>query len=66
MKIAVIGSRSLTNVDISKYIPAQTTEIITGEAIGIDTLAEKIADDRKISKSVIRPEYNRIFNHLQM
>lgn len=59
MKVAVIGSRSLKNVDISKYIPKETTEIITGGAIGIDTLAEEVADKRKISKSVIRPEYEK-------
>ncbi len=59
MKVAIIGSRSLTNVDISSFIPKETTEIITGGAIGIDTLAEEIADKRKISKSVIRPEYEK-------
>lgn len=59
MKIAIIGSRSLINVEISRYIPGNVTEIISGGAIGIDTLAEKIADERRISKSIIRPEYDK-------
>ena len=57
MKMAIIGSRSLINIEISKYIPENVTEIISGGAIGIDTLAEKVADERRISKSIIRPEY---------
>ena len=59
MKVAIIGSRSLTNVEISKYIPENVTEIISGGAIGIDTLAEEVADKRRISKSIIRPEYDK-------
>lgn len=59
MKIAIIGSRSLINVEISKYIPENVTEIISGGAVGIDTLAEKVADERRISKSIIRPEYDK-------
>ena len=59
MKVAIIGSRSLINVEISKYIPESVTEIISGGAIGIDTLAEEVADKRKISKSIIHPEYDK-------
>lgn len=59
MKVAIVGSRSLINVEISKYIPENVTEIISGGAIGIDTLAEEVTDKRKISKSIIRPEYDK-------
>ena len=59
MKVAIIGSRSLVGVEISKYIPENVREIISGGAIGIDTLAEKVADERRISKSIIRPEYDK-------
>ena len=33
MKVAIIGSRSLINVEISKYIPKNVTEIISRGAI---------------------------------
>ncbi|MFA6731032.1 MAG: SLOG family protein [Eubacteriales bacterium] len=56
MKVAVIGSRGL-NIEISGYMPKGTTEIITGGAEGIDTLAERYADEKRISKHVIRPDY---------
>ena len=59
MKVAIIGSRNLINVEISKYIPENVTEIISGGAIGIDTLAEEVADKRRISKWIIRPEYDK-------
>ena len=36
MKIAVIGSRTLTVRNLEKYIPKDTTEIISGGANGID------------------------------
>lgn len=56
MKIAIIGSRKL-NMDISPYIPNNCTEIISGGAEGIDTLAEQYADKHKLSKHIIRPYY---------
>ncbi len=34
MKVAIIGSRGITNVDMKKYIPPNTTEIISGGARG--------------------------------
>ena len=49
MRVAIIGSRNLT-VDISKYIPDGTTESISGGAKGIDTLAEKYADEHNRSE----------------
>ena len=38
MKIAIIGSRSITDADIGKYLSAGD-EIVSGGATGIDTLA---------------------------
>ena len=59
MKVAIIGSRNLTNVEISKYIPENTAGIISGGARGIDTLAEAWADKNGISKIIIKPEYEK-------
>lgn len=56
MKVAVVGSRNL-NIDIKSFIPEDTTEIITGGATGIDTLAEKYANKNGIYVNVIKPKY---------
>ena len=59
MKVAIIGSRKLIDVEVSKYIPENVTEIISGGAKGIDTLAEEWADKNGIPKTIIKPEYER-------
>ena len=41
MKVAVIGSRGLTVNDLGKYLPPDTTEIVSGGAKGIDTCAAR-------------------------
>ena len=43
MKTAVVGSRGLSVEDMGKYIPRDTTEIVSGGAAGIDRCAEKYA-----------------------
>lgn len=57
MKIAVVGSRSIKNADISQYIPKEATEIITGGAVGVDKLAEREARLRGITLTVYKPDY---------
>ena len=57
MKVAVIGSRGIRNADLSKYIPEEAELIISGGAIGIDTLAEKYASERGIKTLVLKPNY---------
>ena len=39
MKVAVNGSRNLTVEDLGKYLPDETTEIVSGGARGIDICA---------------------------
>jgi hypothetical protein len=59
MKLLIVGSRCITNFDISPFIPKNTNLIITGGAEGIDRIAEEYADKMKISKLVLRPQYSR-------
>ena len=58
MKLLIVGSRSITDFDLSPYIPSDVDTIISGGANGIDTLAEKYADTHRISKHIIRPRYD--------
>lgn len=59
MKLLIVGSRGIKDFDLNKYIPEDTDLIISGGAKGVDSLAEKYADDRKISKLILRPNYKR-------
>ena len=59
MKILIAGSRSIESFDLEKYIPEGAELIISGGAKGVDTLAEQYADEHKISKLILRPDYKR-------
>lgn len=58
MKLLIVGSRSIANFDLSPYIPLDVETVISGGANGIDSLAEQYADSHRISKYIIRPQYN--------
>ena len=57
MKLLIAGSRGLDRFDLSGHVPPETEVIISGGAKGIDTVAEKYADDHGIEKLIIRPSY---------
>ena len=59
MKLLIVGSRNIKECDISVYIPENVNLIISGGAVGVDTLAEKYADDNNISKLILRPDYKK-------
>ena len=59
MKVAVIGSRGLTVNDLGKYLPKDTTEIVSGGAKGIDTCARDYALTHDIKLTEFLPEYNK-------
>lgn len=42
MKVAVIGSRNLQVDHLEKYLPEDTTEIVSGGARGIDACAKNM------------------------
>jgi len=58
MKLAIIGSRSIESIDFNEYIKEKPKYIISGGAVGIDTLAWKWAVENGIEIIVHRPNYN--------
>ncbi len=59
MKVAVIGSRSIMSYPLEEIIPADTTEIISGGARGVDSLAREYAQQHDIPLTEIHPDYAR-------
>ena len=57
MKVAVVGSRSLSDVKIDEYIPENTEEIVSGGAVGADNCAAEYARRRGIRLTVFLPQY---------
>lgn len=59
MKVAVIGSRGLSIKNLGDYLPSETTEIVSGGAVGVDTSAAEyaIAHDIKLTKFL--PDYKK-------
>lgn len=57
MRIAIIGSRSILKIDIERYIPNGICLLITGGAVGIDSIVENYANKKKIPKLVFKPDY---------
>lgn len=58
MKIAIVGSRSITADIPEDCIPEGVTEIFSGAAKGIDTSARKFARQHRILITDILPEYD--------
>ena len=59
MKVAIIGSRGIIHVNIEKYLPNECTEIVSGGARGIDTVATVFAKERNIKLTEFLPLYER-------
>ena len=58
MKLLIAGSRSITDFDLSPYIPPGVDTVISGGAGRIDDLAERYADVHRLSKYIVRPRYD--------
>ena len=58
MKLAIIGSRSLTINNLEDYIPENTVEIISGGAKGIDSCAKMFALKNSLKYTEFLPKYN--------
>ena len=59
MKVAVIGSRGILIDDLGKYLPKETTEILSGGAIGVDSCAENDARKYYIPFTVFLPAHEK-------
>ena len=58
MKLLIVGSRSINEFDLSPFVSHEVDTIISGGADGVDRLAEKYADDNRLSKYIMRPRYD--------
>jgi len=59
MRLAIIGSRSLNRCEMENNLPEGITEIVSGGAKGIDTLAEAYARKKGIPVRIFLPDYPR-------
>ncbi len=59
MKIAIIGSRSLKIENLGDYLPDRVTEIVSGGAKGIDTIAAEYSRQNNIKLTEFLPDYAR-------
>lgn len=57
MKVAIIGSRTISIKNLEKYIPEGTTEIISGGAKGVDTCAKLFAQSNNLMYTEFLPDY---------
>ena len=65
MRVAIVGSRNIENNEEYWYgkicgsVPRNCTEIVSGGADGIDTLARRYAEEYGLLFKVFPPEYDR-------
>jgi len=65
MRVAIVGSRNIEDKEeywykkICENIPKNCTEIVSGGAGGIDSLAERYAKEHGLLVRVFYPEYER-------
>lgn len=59
MKIAVIGSRSLSVNNLDEIIPEECTEIVSGGARGVDSSASAFAEERGLILTEFLPDYDQ-------
>ena len=66
MKLAIVGSRTFTDYELlhkiilANYKIKDINEIISGGAIGTDTLAERFAKQYSIKLTVFKPDWKKI------
>ena len=58
MRIAIVGSRSVTNAEIEAYLE-ECDEIVSGGACGVDACAAEYARQKGIRLKEFLPDYSR-------
>ncbi len=59
MKVAIVGSRNLTNIVLDQYIPKEVDEIVSGGAVGVDFCAAEYAKNKDLKLTEFLPQYER-------
>ncbi len=59
MRVAVVGSRGIDNIDLSVYIDEIPDLIVSGGAKGMDQVAERWAKIKGIETLIFKPEYEK-------
>ena len=59
MRLAVVGSRNLSNISIGDYIKWSVDEIVSGGAVGVDSCAAEYARANNIRLIEFLPKYDR-------
>ena len=59
MRVGVVGSRSITVLNLKDYLPKDTTMIVSGGARGVDTCARQYAKTYGIPLLEFLPDYER-------
>ncbi len=57
MKVSVVGSRNILTVDLHKYLPSNTSEIISGGSVGVDACAKNYAQNNRIKFTQLLPNF---------
>lgn len=57
MKLAIVGSRSLTNIMLEQYVMKGVKEIVSGGAVGVDSCAAEYAKSKRLKLTEFYPEY---------
>lgn len=61
MRVAIIGSRNIQNLSVESiiaHIPQNASELVSGGALGIDSLAETAAEKLSLPIKVFLPDYD--------
>lgn len=60
VRVGIIGSRDCKNLTveaIAAYLPESCTEIVSGGALGVDALAERLAAEKQLPLRKFLPDY---------